>query len=43
MKESRRTRLIDRLWVQLLLAAWVVGIVMYYYRLQLARLLSLGR
>ncbi len=37
MSERRGPRLIDRLWVQLLIAAWVVGIVGYYYHLQLAR------
>lgn len=38
MTESKPPRLIGRLWVRLLLAAWVVGIVGYYYHLQLARL-----
>jgi hypothetical protein len=36
--ESKPPRLIDRLWVRLLLVAWVVGIVGYYYQLQLTRL-----
>jgi hypothetical protein len=43
MTESKRPRLMDRLWVRLLLAAWVLGIVAYYYHLQLARLLALTR
>ena len=43
MTESKRPRWIDRLWVRLLLAAWVLGIVVYYYHLQIARLMTLTR
>jgi len=41
--ESRRPRLIDRLWFRLLVVAWVLGIVVYYYHLQMARLMALTR
>ena len=40
MRESKGTRLIDRLWVKLLVAAWVVGIVGYYFWLQATRLVQ---
>ena len=43
MIESRRPRLIDRLWFRLLVAAWVLGVVVYYYWLQGTRLLTLTR
>lgn len=43
MNEAGRPRLIDRLWIQLLIAVWVLGIVVYYYRLQATRLLTLTR
>jgi hypothetical protein len=36
--ENKKTRLIDHLWVKLLVAAWVVGIVGYYFWLQATRL-----
>jgi hypothetical protein len=38
--DSSTPRLLDRWWVGLLAAAWVVAIVVIYYRLQLARLVQ---
>jgi len=38
---SGRPRLIDRWWVQLLVAGWIVAVLTIYFRLQLARLLEI--
>ncbi len=38
-----RPRLLDRWWVALLAAAWVIGIVVVYYGLQLGRLERLSQ
>jgi len=43
MTQTKRPRLIDRLWFRLLLAAWVIGIVAYYYLLQSARLHEIAK
>jgi len=39
---SGRPRLIDRWWVQLLVAGWIVAVLGIYFRLQIARLLEIA-
>jgi hypothetical protein len=39
--EGNRAKLLDRWWVQLLLAVWVLAIVVIYFRLQVLRLLEI--
>ena len=38
--ERKGRRLIDRWWVQVLVAVWVLAIVTIYFRLQLARMME---
>jgi hypothetical protein len=38
--DSSAPRLLDRWWVGVVAAVWVVGIVVIYYRLQLVRLVQ---
>jgi len=40
-RDSRPPRPIDRWWVQLLVAGWIVTVLTIYFRLQLARLLEI--
>ena len=40
-RDFRPPRLIDRWWVQLLVAGWIVAVLTIYFRLQLARLLEI--
>jgi hypothetical protein len=44
VKRTRRERpkLIDRWWVRLLVAAWIITIVVVYFRLQILRLIEIG-
>ena len=39
---SGRPRLIDRWWVLLLVAGWIVAVLAIYFRLQIARLLEIA-
>ncbi len=41
--EKPRPKLIERWWVQALVAAWVLVIVTVYFRLQLMRLLEVAQ
>ena len=41
-RDGKPTRLIDRWWVQFLAAAWIIAIVVVYFRLQILRLLEVG-
>lgn len=41
-RDGKPTRLIDRRWVQILAAAWIIGIVVVYFRLQILRLLEVS-
>ncbi len=40
-KKHQRPKLIDRWWVRLLVAAWILAVVSVYLRLQLLRLLEI--
>ena len=39
---DRRPSLIQRWWVQFLVAVWILAIVIIYFRLQILRLLQIG-
>lgn len=41
-REKPRRRLIDRWWVQLLIALWILMIVTVYFRLRMGELLQLA-
>jgi len=42
-REDETPSLVDRWWVQALVAAWVLGVVITYFRLQLLRLLEIAQ
>jgi hypothetical protein len=42
-KEDETPSLVDRWWVQAVAAAWVLGVVITYFRLQLLRLLEIAQ
>ena len=42
-KEDETPSLVDRWWVQAVVAAWVLGVVIIYFRLQLLRLLEIAQ
>jgi hypothetical protein len=42
-KEDETPSLVDRWWVQAVVAAWVLGIIITYFRLQLLRLLEIAQ
>jgi len=42
-KEDEAPSLVGRWWVQALVAAWVLGVVVIYFRLQLLRLLEIAQ
>jgi len=41
-REGKGKRLLDRWWVQVLVAVWVLAIITIYFRLQIMRLLEMG-
>ncbi len=41
-RNGKPTRLIDRWWVQILAAAWIIAIVVVYFRLQILRLFEVS-
>ena len=41
--QSQPPRLIDRWWAQALAGLWILGIVVWYFRLQLLRLLEVAK
>ena len=40
--DGKPTRLIDRWWVRILAAAWIISIVVVYFRLQILRLFEVS-
>jgi len=41
-KPDKPRDLLSKWWVQLLVAAWILGVVTIYFRLQLLRLIAIG-